>query len=169
MDNNEFKRVLIQSGVASEDSILGLSEGEIKELEKLFLIEFPENYKSFLRACGKKAGNLGSTLNLFYPAAKTNKESLFEVVEEWESDFKIPHNIFVFSSYEDSIFDYFICDGKEDPIIYRIDEDKEDVEDRGITFLDLFFRLVETCDDSENKGSVKYSWDGNKVVETPIY
>jgi hypothetical protein len=93
---------------------------------------------------------------------------LYELIEEEELEISLPSNYFICSCYEGGIFDFFICDGDPNPKLFRVDEDKDGIEDRELSFLDFFFRLVATCEGAQHAGSVNYSWDGEKVVVTQL-
>jgi hypothetical protein len=168
MKECDFKKVLIDSGIAVESDLKGLTDDEIKAIEIKCKLILPEQYKNFLRACGKNAGRLGSTLTILYPGILGLKDSLQELVEEEELEISLPSNIFVCSCYEGGIFDFFICDGDPNPKLFRVDEDKDGIEDRELSFLEFFFRLVATCEGAQHTGSVNYSWDGEKVVVTQL-
>ncbi|MEJ2611277.1 MAG: SMI1/KNR4 family protein [Candidatus Thiodiazotropha sp.] len=169
MKECDFKKVLIDSGIAAESDIKGLADDEIKDIEIKCDLILPGQYKNFLRACGKNAGRLGSTLTILYPGILGLKDSLQELIEDEELKILLPSNIFICSYYEGGIFDFFICDGDPNPKLFRVDDDKDGIEDRELSFLDFFFRLVATCEGTQQAASVNYSWDGEKVVVTQLY
>ncbi|ABC32115.1 hypothetical protein HCH_05450 [Hahella chejuensis KCTC 2396] len=113
-------------------------------------------------------GKLGSTLILSYPDILNLRDSLDNLIEEEELGIRTPKKSFVFSSFDELIFDFFICNGNPDPVVYRIDEGRSHIEDRGSTFTDYFFRLIETCDKSKSNGAFKYYWNGEGVIKEPF-
>lgn len=164
----DYKTILIESGVAIQDSIEGVTESELHDLEDIFSVQLPISYKKFLLACGRKAGYLGSTLGLFYPLVKSLKQEFLDLIDEDGLSLQLPENAFIFSSFDGLVFDYFICDGTPDPMLFRVDESYGVIESRGITFTDYFFGLIKTCDFSKKLGGFRYYWNGKEVVKISI-
>lgn len=116
----EFKGKLIKKGIATEGGIQGASEADIEQLESSFGLELPRSYKQFLRMFGKKAGSLFSDVAFFYPEVVGLREELDEMIEEESLAITLPEDSFVFSGYQGFQYHYFICDGTEDPAVYRV-------------------------------------------------
>ena len=115
-----YKEILIEAGLDKEYPIAGISDEQISEIEQMNNITLPDSYKNFLRECGKSAGLFEHDEKSFYPDIKSLRKDLNEMIVEEEIDFILPENIFVFSAYQGFYFNYFLCDGNNDPVVYEI-------------------------------------------------
>ncbi|WLQ14472.1 SMI1/KNR4 family protein [Hahella aquimaris] len=122
MTPGEFKIAIIENELATADELIGAAPCDIINLEKSFSVQLPDSYKNFLLCCGKNMEKLGSMLILSYPDILNLRDSLDNLIEEEELGIRIPKKSFVFSSFDELIFDFFICNGNPDPVIYRVDE-----------------------------------------------
>lgn len=118
-----FSQKIISAGLDEERPIQGISDSEIDSLEQSSSVKLPGAYKQFMRECGRSAGLYMRDAHFFFPAIKDLKNDLAEMIEEDGLDFKIPDNIFVFGGYQGYQYQYFVCDGNDDPGIYRIMND----------------------------------------------
>jgi hypothetical protein len=119
-DKEEFIGDLLNKKIATFDDVEGVSSAEISQLENSFRVILPNSYKEFLLAFGRKAGNLFSDVNFFFPDILKLKDELEEMIDEESLAFRLPDNAFVFSAYQGFQYHYFVCDGNEDPAVYRI-------------------------------------------------
>lgn len=62
-------------------------------------------------------------INFFYPDTEVLKQKLGDLIEEEGANFQLPDEAFVFCAYQGAQFHYFICDGNEDPPVYRVFDD----------------------------------------------
>ena len=114
----DFKKWLIQAGLDEENEIKGITEAEIKTIERFFSISLPESYRDFLSQCGVSAGLLCRDVNFFYDDILYLKDHFLDALEEWGKTFRPPERAFIFSAYQGGSYHYFICDGNDDPAIY---------------------------------------------------
>ncbi|MFC4157917.1 SMI1/KNR4 family protein [Chitinimonas lacunae] len=117
-----FAEKIIAAGLNEERAIVGLSNEEILEVERAQGVRLPAAYRSFLKECGKSAGLFERDADFFYPAIKTLKDELNEMLAEENMDFRIPENAFVFSAYQGYQYCYFLCGEEENPPVYRVDD-----------------------------------------------
>lgn len=128
-----FTDWIISAGLDRKIPISGIDDSEIELLESTQGVRLPQIYKIFLRECGRSAGLLCYDINFFYPYIQALKQKLRDLHEEEGVDFQLPDGAFVFSAYQGAQFQYFICDGNEDPPIYRVFDDGS-VESAGDSF-----------------------------------
>lgn len=114
---------IVSAGLDKKLPIAGVDNSEIELMEDTQGVKLPSIYKTFLRECGRSAGLLCYDINFFYPGIEVLKKKLWDMIEEERVDFHLPDGAFVFSAYQGSQFQYFICDGNEDPPIYRVFDD----------------------------------------------
>jgi hypothetical protein len=139
---NDIRGELLQKGLATEDTLEGVSMADIGRIESSADLQLPETYKSFLLSFGKKAGKLANDVVFFYSEILGLREELEEMIDEEGLDFEIPSKAFVFSGYQGFQYHYFICDGKEDPEVYRIMDGGEPPEKVADTFTDYLKSMV---------------------------
>ncbi|MDG9671179.1 SMI1/KNR4 family protein [Hahella sp. CR1] len=155
MNPGDFQIAIVENGLATAEELIGITSSDIENLEKLFSVQLPDSYKSFLLFCENNMEMLGSTPILYYPEIINLRDSFDNLIED-ELKITTPENSFIFYSFDELIFDFFICNGNPDPVMYRVVEGKNNIESRGSTFTDYFFRLIETCDKSKSNDAFKY-------------
>lgn len=116
----DIRSELLQKGLATEGTLKGISIADIGRIESSIDLQLPKAYKSFLTSFGKKAGKLADDVVFLYPEILGLRKELEDMVDEESLDFEIPSKAFVFSGYQGFQYHYFICDGKENPAVYRI-------------------------------------------------
>lgn len=116
----DFKSRIIDAGLDEEQTIAGLSESEILDLERSQNVRFPSSYRRFLADCGKGAGLFARDADFFYPKIRSLKSELQEMLDEEGIAFDIPPQAFVFGAYQGYQYFYFLCDGTDDPVVYKI-------------------------------------------------
>lgn len=117
-----FVERIIAAGLNEERDIAGLSDIEVLEVESAQGVKLPMIYRDFLKECGRGAGLFERDADFFYPAIKSLKEELSEMLAEEGIDFCIPENAFVFSAYQGYQYCYFLCSDNQDPPVYKIDD-----------------------------------------------
>ncbi len=117
----KFIKWLINSGLAEESEIKGIAEAEITGIEQERGVSLPDDYKEFLRQCGRSAGLFARDIHLFYPDFLGVEKIFHDVAEEYGIDYRPPVNAFFFSEYQGGSFHYFLC-GDNDRTIYVINE-----------------------------------------------
>jgi len=123
-----YKDILINKKLVKKQDIEGVESEVIAKIENEYDLLLPNKYKKFLHLFGKKCGQLFTGDCIYYPELLTIKKNYNEMIFDDSMDFKIPKNAFVFFSYENHTFYYFICDGNDDPIVYSILEGDEKAE-----------------------------------------
>ncbi|GAA6154318.1 SMI1/KNR4 family protein [Pseudoteredinibacter isoporae] len=139
---NDIRGELLQKGLATEDTLEGVSMADVGRIESLADLQLPEAYKSFLLSFGKNAGKLANDVVFFYSEILGLKEELEEMIDEEGLDFEIPSKAFIFSGYQGFQYHYFICDGKDDPEVYRIMDGGGPPEKVADTFTDYLKSMV---------------------------
>jgi hypothetical protein len=117
----KFIEWLTGAGLADESEILGLSDDEINGIEQARAISLPEDYKDFLRQCGRNAGLFGRDIDIIYPNFLSLNKEFYEIAEEFGIDYRPPANAFFFSAYQGGSFHYFIC-GSDDSKTYVLND-----------------------------------------------
>lgn len=117
-----FVEKIIAAGLNKGCEMVGLSDMEVLEVESAQGIKLPMVYCDFLKECGKGAGLFERDADFFYPAIKSLKEELGEMLAEEAIDFCVPESAFVFSAYQGCQYCYFLCSDNQDPPVYRIDD-----------------------------------------------
>lgn len=141
----DYKKILIERNIAEAHEILGVSESEIVEIERIYSVRLPDQYRSFLSSCGRRAGRLASTIHFFYPEVLDIRETYDAIVHEEGIHLDLPGKTFIFSSFEGAIFDVFICDGYHENNVYRIHLNDASIIEERMDFQQHFMGLVETC------------------------
>ncbi|QQP98184.1 SMI1/KNR4 family protein [Lysobacter enzymogenes] len=118
-----FRDWIASAGLDQKTPISGLDDREVNLVEGAQGVRLPSTYKTFLRECGRSAGLLCYDANFFYPDIEVLKQNLGDLIEEEGVDFQLPDKAFVFSAYQGAQFQYFICDGNDDPPVYRVFDD----------------------------------------------
>ena len=120
----QWIKQIVESGIASVESIQGCSPEEIAELENHFQVRLPDAYKAFLRAMGKSIGEgFLRDCTITYPYL-IKFHRLAERLADAEG-FEMPKLAFVFLLH-DYQFHYFnTAGGEPDPPTYRFLEGDE--------------------------------------------
>lgn len=129
-----------ECGFVNQDSIEGASDSLIKDIEKQFGLKLPSVYISFLKHCGRKAGELlrHSVIRKCMGLGDL-REEVEEMLIEENMSFSIPNKAFFFASFQGVDYWYFICDGTDDPDVYFLEEDAEEA----VYFSKLSFFIVQ--------------------------
>ncbi len=119
MQLKQIIQLMAECHVAQTTDLVGVPLADIHTLEKQFERRFPATYIQFLHLCGRSAGRLAGWASLYF-------DDLKEIAEEFEfqrclvqSTLLLPINAHLIGQH-DSHFDYFLCDGNDDPEVYRI-------------------------------------------------
>lgn len=117
---NEVVKKLIETGMVSPNEIIGCSELELQNIEKIAPGPLPNSYKSFLKHMGKGAGSLFEGSDIYYPELLECKDAASRLLKH--SVFPLPDTAFVFYQHQDYLFMYFLTDSGDDPSVYRFTE-----------------------------------------------
>src|SRR5262245_51944754 len=88
---------LLETGIASTDTIIGCLPEEIEHLEQTAGVRLPDEYRHYLRACGKSAGTFMIDCDAFYPELLGMQQQAKDVLTNWEDGrLSLPTSAFVF-------------------------------------------------------------------------
>ncbi|WP_444911673.1 SMI1/KNR4 family protein [Microbulbifer sp. PAAF003] len=93
----------------------------LKNLEKKYSIALPRKYNEWYNQGGHKVKSLVGT-DVDFPRLAELQEWARELLEEDNSNFKLPENSFVFLMHQGYQFMYFVCDGNENPEVWYYNE-----------------------------------------------
>lgn len=114
----QLAQMLIDSRMATPETIIGCSQHEIATIEAQFGISLPVSYKEFLRTMGKEMGDFANDVVMTYPGIVQFCRDRGERYAN-EIGFELSEKHFVFLIREDvfMFFDTLLAD----PPVYRID------------------------------------------------
>lgn len=114
----ELAKMLIDSGMATPETIVACSENEIADIENHFGIKLPSSYKEFLRTMGKGMGDWANDVIMTYPGlvkfCRTRAERYAAA-----KNFELLSSHFVYL-VRDDVFMFFDT-REQDPPVYRLD------------------------------------------------
>lgn len=119
LDVQRLKHMMQTHQVASPPDLVGVCAEEIARLQTRLGLVFPASYQQFLLTCGRSAGLLSPWVAFYFDDLVEIREEFNERLSELIDPFDVPANALVFAQ-ADAIFDYFFCDGSEDPPVYRL-------------------------------------------------
>lgn len=144
----DIKNRIISSKIALPSEIIGCTEEEVNELELFFGLHLPSAYKAFLKAMGRGAGRLMRDADVFSEVLKKLTREASEILLDEEMS-PLPDRAFVFGIRNSEQFLFFICDGDEDPVIFRFMEGNNSFEKKYSSFWDFLrdeIRYLEMID-----------------------
>lgn len=122
--------VLWKEEIRGVERISPVSEIEIEKLERLFGAKLPAVYKTFLRVCGKETSSaLGCTGIEEYSSLLEMPELIEELTEAGDLLYPFPKEAFIFESYLGEQFWLFLCNGEDNPRVYKRYDDKPNMYD----------------------------------------
>ncbi len=114
--------VLIQNGVATEDTIVGCSAQEISQMEAE-VGPLPTSYREFLLKMGRGAGNFYVGTDLFYPDFLGITEAAHHLVAEDKADIILPKDTIVFMMHQGYQFMFVRSgEGADPPVYYYMEQ-----------------------------------------------
>lgn len=116
-----FKEKILGTILDQKRPTTGVTSDDIAELEARQGVKLPMAYKQFLMECGRSAGLLFYDVSAFFPQTRELKEDVREMLEEEGVDFALTESAFFFSGYMADQYNYFICDGAQDPAVFHLD------------------------------------------------
>jgi len=118
---DDVQQHMISSGLASSDSIIGCSEGEIQALEKQYDIRFPAIYRTFLARMGHGAGDFYVGTNWTYPDLSDLRRAGESLIGEARVSYRLPNDVFVFAMHQGYSFPFFHS-VNDDPSVWLYEE-----------------------------------------------
>lgn len=124
-DNNminitEITQLMASLGVAKSSDLIGVTEKDIQSLEEYLGAPVPLSYQEFLRHMGRSAGYLSPWMAIYFDDLKEIREQFDLLNATLATPATLPPYALIIANWE-SVFDFFICNGNNDPEILRID------------------------------------------------
>lgn len=135
-------------GVAHKSDLIGVSDAEIQLLEAHFGVTFPNTYRQFLAGFGRSAGFLSPWMAIYFDDLKEIREQFDCLIAADNRPVALPAKAVLIGNWE-SVFDFIVCDGVEDPAVYRIDlyqSDRANYRIYAKTYSAYLENLVKTAD-----------------------
>jgi hypothetical protein len=120
MQIEQMLRLMEEHDVARHSDLVGVSPREIRQLEQRFGLEFPAAYQQFLLTCGRSAGYLSTWMAIYFDDLLEIREEFERITAEHFPDITLPPEALLIAHW-DCRFDWIICDGSDDPPVYRMD------------------------------------------------
>jgi hypothetical protein len=170
IDVSHLANLMESRGVARKSDLVGVSEAEIRELEKHFGLSFPRTYRQFLHNFGRSAGFLSPWMAIYFDDLKEIREQFDCLIAADRHPFVLPKNALLIANWE-SVFDYLICDANDDPEVRRIDLYQADVEQGRIyakSYSAYLENLINTAD-TDSLPSDLYDDEALGVLDDSIH
>lgn len=120
IDIQKLIALMVERGVAKEAELVGMPNNDIQFLEKQLNLTFPQTYVQFLQNFGHSAGYLSPWMAIYFDDLKKIRSQYELLCATQSKSHKLEANVLIIGNWE-SIFDYIICDGQPDPVVYRLD------------------------------------------------
>jgi hypothetical protein len=125
IDVSHLTCLMENRGVADKSELVGVSDTEIRSLENYFGLTFPSSYRQFLRSFGRSAGFLSPWMAIYFDDLKEIRDQFDCLVAADALPCNLPAKTLLIANWE-SVFDFIVCDGRDDPPVYRVDLYKSD-------------------------------------------
>lgn len=124
-DNNminitEITQLMASLGVAKSVDLIGVTEKEIQSLEDCLGASLPLSYREFLRHMGRSAGYLSPWMAIYFDDLKEIREQFDLLNATLATPAALPSHALIIANWE-SVFDFLVCNGNNDPAVLRID------------------------------------------------
>lgn len=117
-DIGRLPAALVESGWAKADDIIGCSESEIEQVQQSAQFPLPDDYVSFLKKMGHRAGRLFQGKVLYFPAMMESPEVADYLAADPRQSLTLD-NRFFFGDHQGYIVYFF---QKDDPAVYSYQE-----------------------------------------------
>ena len=125
MNIENIKQQIITFNLAHQDELIGCTKQEVKEIETRINHPLPVNYKHFLLALGKSAGQFLKGSDCFYPTILYLNEDAREILEANNFPQALPEDAFVFFMHQGYQFSFFPLNEGDNPLIYYFNEGEQ--------------------------------------------
>lgn len=98
---------LINRGICTAQEIKGLSEEEVATIENEIGHILPVEYREFLLAIGRRAGNFLAGTDIFIASLWDLRDEAIDLLRENHEPTELPPHSFVFSMHQGYEFTYF--------------------------------------------------------------
>ncbi|WP_227429534.1 MULTISPECIES: SMI1/KNR4 family protein [unclassified Psychrobacter] len=122
-------------------NISGCNEKQINDLQKKFNVEFPEDYKNFLREMGTNPGNFMAGTDLTYYELDDIQEGLIDIFKYNKIDID-EKNVFCVMLHQGYVADFFFKSGNGTTMFY-ITEGEDNYFKTADNFMKLFLGKVQ--------------------------
>lgn len=116
---NDVVKVLVDGGVANDSDIMGCSEAEIAQVERILNVKLPAAYREFLLRMGRGAGDFYCGSDLHWPKVLGLTEAGRELVSEDEADIQLPADAIVIVMHQGYQFLFIRATEGDDPPVYH--------------------------------------------------
>lgn len=116
---------LRQQSSAAATAVEGCDSAEIAKIESLAGGALPASYRRFLEVAGKKAGVALAGVDCTFPDLLELREGAEELLEESETDYTLPAEVFVFSMHQGYEFLAFDRSAGHDPAVLQYVEGED--------------------------------------------
>lgn len=111
---------IVSAGLCEQHEAQGFSPEEIAQIQKESGLVLPTQYKEFLSAIGRGAGQYFRGTDMFGSVIPELNQMAVDLLVENKEPFSLPRTAFVFSMHQGYQFDYFdTAEGNEDPPVYQ--------------------------------------------------
>ncbi|WP_281559521.1 SMI1/KNR4 family protein [Thalassomonas sp. RHCl1] len=128
--------------IIPEAELIGIGQDKIAEIELTEEVKLPGVYKEFLTLCGsdenKELSNWGVYL---YPSILGQKKKLQQESQD-EGMLVLPENSLLIKTFQEQEHWFAICDGSDDPEVYYVDWDDEEIKPCNLTLTGF---LIKHC------------------------
>lgn len=129
-----FKQRLLASGIATEATIVPVSEREFEAIENRVGIKLPDDYQQFLLTAGKCAGVFMDDCDFYYPEILGLNENAKRMLDAYEdSKLCLPESAFVFLDRREQ-FLFFHGNTDSSGMVYRYFEESSAFEEWSPSF-----------------------------------
>lgn len=108
---------LVDAGLASRSTILGINDSEIAKVESVAGRSLPASYRRFLELAGREAGSFLRGSHFFFPEVLDLRAYAEGLLEERRWPFRMATSDFVFFMHQGYLFDFMGGD-KAEPEIF---------------------------------------------------
>ncbi|MBP6350059.1 MAG: SMI1/KNR4 family protein [Candidatus Obscuribacter sp.] len=116
---------LVETGIATMETINGCSEEELLNIEKFYSLKLPEAYKDYMRKFGKASGDFLRECGIYYPSVLRNRRRATTLLNN-NTDYKLKRSDFVFITRYGCQFYFFGTAGKNpNPPVFRYTENSD--------------------------------------------
>lgn len=148
IDVSHLTCLMEHRGVAKKSELVGVADSAIRTLENYFGLTFPASYREFLRSFGRSAGFLSPWMAIYFDDLKEIRDQFDCLVAANDLPFNLPAQTLLIANWE-SVFDFVVCDGRDDPPVYRIDlyqTDRSNFRVYSKSYSEYLENLIKTAD-----------------------
>ena len=137
MPDNSIKRAierLVDSGLVSRTELLGCTEEEITQIEKMAGVRLPAAYRYFLAELGGSAGRFLEGSDFTCSVLSGLRSDAERLLEECGAERRMSPTEFVFAAHQGYQFLFFDCHKGNDPPVCLFVEGEEEAREVSRSF-----------------------------------